>query len=103
MEPVDPHAARPPLPPPAPVGTVAEGERIEFDDPGAAHVEDRADVAHRSWRAAAAPGEVIRPQLPMLPWRIAGAIALSATFLLIGWQVELLVDDQPWSDGVMWA
>ncbi len=38
----------------------------------------------------------------MAPWRIAGAVALTATFALMGWQVQRLVDDQAWSTGLMW-
>ena len=40
---------------------------------------------------------------PMAPWRIAGALALSAAFGLIGWQVQRLIQDQPWSDPLMWG
>jgi hypothetical protein len=43
------------------------------------------------------------PMRPMMPWRIAGAVSLTATFALIGWQVQRLVDDQPWSSALMWA
>ena len=39
----------------------------------------------------------------MMPWRIAGAISLTATFVLMGWQVQRLVDDQAWSGALMWA
>ncbi len=38
----------------------------------------------------------------MAPWRIAGAIALATTFALMGWQVQRLIDGQPWSNSVMW-
>ena len=38
----------------------------------------------------------------MAPWRIAGAVALTTTFALMGWQVQRLVDDQAWSNGLMW-
>ncbi|HSP30168.1 MAG TPA: hypothetical protein VLN74_16575, partial [Ilumatobacteraceae bacterium] len=38
----------------------------------------------------------------MAPWRIAGATALLAMFALMGWQVQRLIDDQPWSDPLMW-
>jgi hypothetical protein len=47
-----------------------------------------------------------RPALklrPMAPWRIVGALMLAATFGLMGWQVQRLVDDQPWSDALMWT
>ncbi len=109
MEPVDPPAAPPPLPPPGPAGTVdqvATEAAIDAD----AGVEPAADATEDAGVVAASPAPppaavtagVIRPLLPMLPWRIAGAIALTATFLLIGWQVERLVDDQPWSDALMW-
>ena len=39
----------------------------------------------------------------MAPWRIAGAASLTATFALMGWQVQGLIDDQGWSSGLMWA
>ena len=35
--------------------------------------------------------------LPMMPWRVAGALALVSAFVLMGWQVWRLVDDRPWS------
>jgi hypothetical protein len=38
----------------------------------------------------------------MAPWRIVGAATLSATFALMGWQVQRLSDDQPWSNSLMW-
>ncbi len=38
----------------------------------------------------------------MAPWRIVGAATLAVTFVLMGWQVQRLIDDQPWSDAVMW-
>lgn len=38
----------------------------------------------------------------MLPWRIAGAVALTATFVVIALQVRRLIDDLAWSDGLMW-
>ena len=37
----------------------------------------------------------------MAPWRIVGALALTVTFALMGWQVQRLVDDQPWSNRLM--
>jgi hypothetical protein len=40
--------------------------------------------------------------LPMMPWRIAGAVSLVALFAAAGLQIQRLVDDQPWSDGLMW-
>jgi hypothetical protein len=39
----------------------------------------------------------------MLPWRVAGAVALSAAFVAIGWQARRVVDDRDWSDPLMWA
>jgi hypothetical protein len=38
----------------------------------------------------------------MAPWRLVGAGALTATFALMGWQVQRLIDDRPWSDSLMW-
>ena len=39
----------------------------------------------------------------MAPWRVVGAVALIATFALMGWQVQRLVDDHPWSNPLMWG
>ena len=39
--------------------------------------------------------------LPMMPWRLVGAVALVAAFALMGWQVWRVVDDRPWSDSMM--
>ena len=39
----------------------------------------------------------------MAPWRIGGAVALSTAFGLMGFQVQRLIDDQPWSDALMWG
>ena len=39
---------------------------------------------------------------PMAPWRIVGAATLAATLALMGWQVQRLSDDQPWSNSLMW-
>jgi hypothetical protein len=38
----------------------------------------------------------------MAPWRIVGATTLAATFALMGWQVQRLSDDHPWSISLMW-
>ena len=38
----------------------------------------------------------------MAPWRIVGAATLAATLALMGWQVQRLSDDQPWSNSLMW-
>jgi hypothetical protein len=38
----------------------------------------------------------------MAPWRIAGASALTATFALMGVQVQRLTDDRAWSNSLMW-
>lgn len=38
----------------------------------------------------------------MAPWRIVGAASLAATLALMGWQVQRLSDDQPWSNSLMW-
>ncbi|HYN32315.1 MAG TPA: hypothetical protein VES40_06805 [Ilumatobacteraceae bacterium] len=56
----------------------------------------------------AAPGTppvVVVPDrglVPMLPWRLLGALALSLAFALMGWETKRLVTDQPWSDATMW-
>lgn len=38
----------------------------------------------------------------MAPWRIVGAATLAATLALMGWQVQRLSDDLPWSNPLMW-
>jgi hypothetical protein len=38
----------------------------------------------------------------MAPWRIVGAVTLAVTFAAMGWQVQRLSDDQPWSNSLMW-
>jgi len=70
-------ASTEPLPPP-PASTITSPSPVSTLDPSA-------------------------PMRPMMPWRIAGAISLTATFALMGWQVQRLVDDQPWSSALMWA
>ena len=40
--------------------------------------------------------------LPMLPWRIVGAVNLAAMFALMAGQIHRLVDDRPWSGSMMW-
>jgi len=39
---------------------------------------------------------------PMAPWRIIGAATLAATLAAMGWQVQRLSDDLPWSNSLMW-
>ena len=41
--------------------------------------------------------------LPMAVWRVLGAVALATVFGLIGYQVQRLVDDRPWSAPIMWG
>lgn len=41
--------------------------------------------------------------LPMAPWRLAAAISLVATFVLMGLQVQRLAVDELWSEPLMWA
>lgn len=38
----------------------------------------------------------------MMPWRIGAAVGLSVSFGLIGWQVQRLVEERPWTDSLMW-
>jgi len=53
--------------------------------------------------AAGAPPPYPRVKLrPMAPWRIVGATTLAATLAVMGWQVQRLSDDLPWSDPLMW-
>lgn len=49
------------------------------------------------------PVVTVPTMLPMTRWRLAGAAALTAAFALIGYEVQRLVDDRPWSDGLMWG
>jgi hypothetical protein len=39
----------------------------------------------------------------MAPWRIAAAVSLAAMIAPIGWQVQRLTDDRPWSNALMWV
>lgn len=39
----------------------------------------------------------------MAPWRVAGAVSLTATFAIMGWQVQRLFDGHAWSNALMWA
>ncbi len=88
MEPVDSRPLGEALPPPRTHATVTSSP--------APSVETKA-AARRRVDAVAVPSV-----LPMLPWRVAGAIALSIAFGLIGWEIRGVVDDQPWSDPVMY-
>lgn len=109
MELVDPDARSQPLPPPTAAGPAAA--ELAPSAPGAVTAAVTAEVAVVSTGAAvsappkpdAARGRPFRPMVPMLPWRVGGAVALSAAFVLIGWQVQRLVDDQEWSDQIMWG
>lgn len=84
MEPVDSLSPATTLPPPT--------AGVPFNAPNPA--------AATSLRESALPTVVL---LPMFPWRLVGALALSLAFLLIGWEIRRLVDDQPWSDPIMWG
>jgi hypothetical protein len=66
---------------------------------------DVADVrCRRSTPRHARSRRMRRSFVPMAPWRIAACdVSLVATFSLIGWQVQRLNDDQPWSNALMWA
>jgi hypothetical protein len=39
----------------------------------------------------------------MMPWRIAAAVALATMLAPIGWQVQRLTDERPWSNALMWV
>ena len=84
MEPVDSLSSATTLPPPT------AGVQFNAPNPSAA----------TSPRESALPAVVL---LPMFPWRLAGAMTLSLAFALIGWEIRRLVDDQPWSDPIMWG
>jgi hypothetical protein len=84
MEPVDSLSSATTLPPPT------AGVQFNAPNPSAA----------MSPRESALPAVVL---LPMFPWRLAGAVTLSLAFALIGWEIRRLVEDQPWSDPIMWG
>jgi hypothetical protein len=44
----------------------------------------------------------VQDLVPMLPWRVLGAIALSFAFASMGREIQRLATDQPWSDTYMW-
>jgi hypothetical protein len=52
--------------------------------------------------SASADGRVRSTLRPMAPWRIVGAVALTVTFVVMGLQVQRLIADRPWSDGLLW-
>ena len=109
MEPVDPRPTGwAPPPPSADAGGVSTAVSPGSSDEVADRPSNRAsngaakraseEVERR--RSSAAP---VPSLLPMLPWRVAGAVALSAAFALIGWEIQRVVDDQPWSDRIMFS
>ena len=71
------------------------------DSSSAAWPAPRSDASTEPPRAAAPPPPGVRI-LPLLPWRIAGALALATTFALMAWEIQRLVDDEAWIDSVMW-
>ena len=96
MEPVDSRPTGEVLPPPS--AATAASSRAGAATPDTVRP-----------RAVAGTPSVGRPGGPdldisaMLPWRVAGAVALSAAFVAIGWQARRVVDDRDWSDPLMWA
>jgi hypothetical protein len=61
------------------------------------------NVAPSPASAAGTPMPFPRVKLrPMAPWRVVGATTLAATLALMGWQVQRLSDDLPWSISLMW-
>ncbi len=52
--------------------------------------------------AAGAARVRFRVSVPMFPWRLLGALALSLAFVMMGREIQRLVTDQPWSDAAMW-
>jgi hypothetical protein len=89
MEPVDPRPLGEALPPPH---AHADGIGPPTADSGSG----TKNSVPRHLDAVAVPS-----LLPMLPWRVAGAVALSIAFGLIGWEIQRVVDDHPWSDPIM--
>lgn len=91
MEPLDsrPHGAA--LPPPS-VFSAVPSQMVDMAPPPPGSVP----VA----TGRVSPLASIRP---MAPWRVGGAAALSAAFGLVGWQVQRVIDDQVWSDALMWS
>ena len=99
MEPLDPAARSLQLPPPV-AGTFAPSS--EPSESSQSSEPSESPEPPRPARPARPAGTNARALVPILPWRIGGALALSIAFLLMGWQVQRLVDDQAWSDSIMW-
>lgn len=59
------------------------------------------NTAHSSAAATPQPYPPVKLRL-MAPWRIVGAATLAATFATMGWQVQRLSDDRPWSTSLTW-
>lgn len=91
MEPLDPRADGEALPPPV-VRPGAPSNVVQMAPPPPGSVPIVG--------SSTSPLAAIRP---MAPWRIGGAVALSTAFGLMGWQVQRLIDDRPWSDPLMWG
>ena len=92
-----------------PVDARLSGVALPLPVPGA----DASDVAVASpaWpnamtvtpvRGEAGAVSASTPLLALARWRVLGAVALSGAFGLIGWQVQRLIVDLPWSDELMW-
>jgi hypothetical protein len=88
MEPLDPGLRGATMPPPPDQAAAA------------APVTTRIPVTVAAPVPAARPARSLRA---MTPWRIAAAVALAAMVAPIGWQVQRLTDDQPWSNTLMWV
>ncbi len=99
MEPLDSRSLGEALPPPR---TETAGFAAP---PSAPHAEPKSAARRRSEPKSAArrrsEAVAVPSLLRMLPWRVAGAVALSLAFGLIGWEIRRVVDDQPWSDPIM--
>jgi hypothetical protein len=118
MEPLDPQPRGEMMPSPGTSGAsgatitaempVVETSALPAPIPGAAATAQPGGPS----RTSAPPSATSTPRTstlapgalhPMAPWRIGGAVALTATFGLMGWQVQRLIDDQAWSNTLMWS
>lgn len=84
------------------LGRDADGGDMEpVDSASAAWPAPRSGASTGQPRTVAPPPSDVRI-LPLLPWRIVGAVALATTFALMGWEIKRLVDDEPWIDSIVW-
>jgi hypothetical protein len=101
MEPVDPRPLGEALPPPHAHAAGTVSPSVETTVESKAESKAQSKVETKDVGRPRADAVAIPSMVPMLPWRVAGAVALSIAFGLIGWEIQRVVDDQPWSDTVM--